>query len=108
VYGGEPWLVLSPEHAHVLKRDGLSKAGVKHRLWNESRLAAHRLAAKDFGRTQNARRAELGEIAPDSLLPISVRPQDIGIIVAGSAGTHSVYVPAFGGISRSVTREVSS
>ena len=30
------------------------------------------------------------------LVPISPRPDDIGIIVAGGPGTHSVYIPTFG------------
>ena len=47
----------------------------------------------------------IGPIGPDTLLPISPRPEDIGIIVAGGPGTHSVYVPCFGN-SRAVTREV--
>ncbi len=105
-HGGEPWLMLSPEHARILKRDGLSKAEVKRRLWEQSKLAARRMAAKDFARTQTARRAELGEIGPDTLLPISIRPADISIIVAGGPGTHSVYVPLFGN-TRSVMREVT-
>jgi len=105
VYGGEPWLMLAPEHAHILKHDGLSKAEVKRRLWEQSKMPAHRLAAKDLARTQNARRAELGEIGPNTMLPISVRPEDFGIIVAGGPGTHSVYVPV-SGHSRSVTREI--
>jgi hypothetical protein len=33
VCGGAPWVILAPEHAHVLKRDGLSKTDVKRRLW---------------------------------------------------------------------------
>ena len=105
VYGGAPWLVLSPEHAHILKRDGLSKAQVKRRLWEQSKMPASRLAAKDFGRTQDARRTELGELRPDTLLSISLRSEDIGIIVAGGPGTHSIYVPV-GNNSRSVTREI--
>src|SRR6185503_12256615 len=75
MYGGEPWLILSPEHAHILKRDGLSKAEVKRRLWEQSKMAARRLSAKDLGRIQNIRRAELGEIGPDTLLPISTQPE---------------------------------
>ncbi|MBI3068403.1 MAG: hypothetical protein HYY79_05890 [Betaproteobacteria bacterium] len=104
--GGEPWIVLSPEHAQILKRDGLSKTEVKRRLWEDSKMAARRMAAKDFMRTQNARRAELGEIGPETLLPISTRSEEIGIIVAGGPGTHSVYVPSFGN-TRSVTREAA-
>ena len=106
IYGGEPWLVLSPEHAQILQRDGLSKIDVKHRLWELSKMPAHRLAAKDYQRAQHSRRSELGEIGDGSLLPISVTPDDIGIIVAGGPGTHSVYVPTFGN-TRSVTREVA-
>ncbi len=105
VYGGAPWLVLSPEHAHILQREGLSKAEVKRRLWEQSKLAASRLSAKDFARVQNGRRAELGEIGRDTMVPISTRPEHIGVIVAGGPGTHSVYVPV-SGHSRSVTREI--
>jgi len=105
-FGGEPWLVLAPEHAHILKREGLSKADVKRRLWEQARLAARRLSAKDFARVQAGRRAELGEIGLDTLLPISVKPDDINFIVAGGPGTHSVYVPGMGHV-RSVTRQVA-
>ncbi len=105
IYGGEPWVILAPEHAHILKRDGLSKLDVKRRLWEQSKLVASRSSAKDLERIQAGRRAELGEIGPDTLLPISVRPEDIGILVAGGNGTHSVYLPA-SGHAHSVTREI--
>ncbi len=105
VYGGEPWLVLTPELANILKRGGLAKAEVKERLWERARLKVSRLSPFDIVRTQSARRAELGEIGPDTMLPISARPEQIGIIVAGGPGTHSAYVPVCGN-SRSVTREV--
>jgi hypothetical protein len=63
------------------------------------------MALKELERTRNARLDELGAIEPHTLLPISRRPEDIGIVVAGAAGTHSVYIPSFGD-TRSVTREV--
>jgi hypothetical protein len=103
--GGEPWLILSPEHAHILNRDGLGKAEVRQRLWALSKMAAGRMAVKDYERTQRARRDELGEIGPDTALPISPRPDLIGLVVAGGPGTHSVYVPSFGD-TRSVTRAI--
>ncbi|HLB48395.1 MAG TPA: hypothetical protein VJL59_15420, partial [Anaerolineales bacterium] len=84
---------------------GLSKSEVKRRLWEQSKMTAGRLAAKDLARTQAGRSAELGAIGPDTMLPISTQPELIGIVVAGGPGTHSVYVPSFG-ITRSVTREV--
>jgi hypothetical protein len=104
-FGGAPWLVFSPEHAAVLNRAGLSKSEVKRRLWHESKMAAGRMAREDLVRTQAARVSELGEIGPDTMLPVSPTPDEIGIIVAGGAGTHTVYVPSFGP-TRAVTREV--
>jgi hypothetical protein len=100
-YGGAPWLILSPEHAQVLKLEGLGKAEVKRRL------VAGRLSARDFARVQTGRRAELGEISRDTPLPISVRADDINFIVAGGPGTHSVYIPASGHV-RSVSRKVDA
>lgn len=106
VHGGEPWLMLSPEHAEILKRGGLSKAEVKRRLWEKSKMPAARMAARDLLRAQESRRDELGEIGADTLLTIAHRPEHIGIVVAGGPGTHSVYIPAFGN-SFAITREVA-
>ena len=104
-FGGQPWVVLSPEHAEVLKLGGFTKADVKRRLWEHSGLLASRFAAKDYARARHTRGPELGEIEPHTRLPISAKPEDIGIIVAGGPGTHSVYVPTFGQ-TRAVTRAV--
>ncbi len=105
VHGSEPWIVLAPEHAEILHAAGLTKAEVKRRLWEESKMRAGVMAAEDLGRTQASRTDELGTIRPDTLLTISKRADDIGIIVAGGKGTHSVYIPCFGN-TRSATREV--
>ncbi|MPZ44766.1 MAG: hypothetical protein GEV05_15455 [Betaproteobacteria bacterium] len=104
-FGGEPWLILSPEHAEILANARLTKAEVKARLWEESKMAASRLSRKDHTRTQHTRRAELGDFAPHTHLPVSTKSEDIGLIVAGGAGTHSVYMPTFGN-TRSVTRPI--
>ena len=106
-FSGEPWLVISPEHAAVLYRGGLSKSDVKRKLWEQSKMAARRFAAKDFERARHTRSGELGGFAPDTAVPISRSPDDMGIVVAGGPGTHSVYVPTFGqtrAVSRRVTR----
>jgi hypothetical protein len=102
---GEPWVILSPEHAEVLKLGGLTKADVKQQLWEQSRMAASRFAAKDYARARHTRGPELGTIEPHTFLPISLTPGDIGIVVAGGPGTHSVYIPTFGQ-TRAVTRTV--
>jgi hypothetical protein len=104
-HGGEPWIVLGPEHAEILQRAGWSKTEVKRRLWERSKMPANRMTGKDLERTRDSRTVELGEIGADTLLPIAQRPEQIGIVVAGGPGTHSVYVPSFGN-SRAITRAV--
>ena len=102
-HGGEPWIILGPEHAAILHAAGYSKADVKTALWEATRMPGRRMALRDFERAVQSRRKELGDITPDTLLPIAPSPDDIGLVVAGGPGTHSVYVPCFGN-SRAVTR----
>ena len=102
-HGGEPWIILGPEHAEILDRGGYSKADVKQALWEATKMHGRRMAKRDLARAVQSRKAELGDIGPDTLLPIARRAGDIGLIVAGGPGTHSVYVPCFGN-SRAVTR----
>jgi hypothetical protein len=104
-HSGEPWLVLGPEHAAILSGGGYSKAGVKRRLWELSKMPAGRMSVKDLLRVKESRTEELGEILPDTLLPISLRAEDIQIVVAGGPGTHSIYVPSFAN-TYAVTRSV--
>jgi hypothetical protein len=106
-YGSEPWLVLSPEHAEILKAGGLTKLEAKRRLWELSKMPAGRMTEKDLLRVTAARGKELGEIRPDTLLTIAFRPEDIRLIVAGGPGTHSVYVPCYGNTC-AVTREIAA
>ncbi len=102
---GEPWIVVGPQHAEILRAGGLSKADVKRRLWEESKMRAGRMAKIELMRTQTARTEELGPINEESLLPISGGPENVGLVVAGGPGTHSVYVASFGD-TRAVTRQI--
>jgi hypothetical protein len=106
-HGGEPWLILGPEHAEVLHRAGLSKADVKRELWLRSRMAAGRMTDRDRARVLDSRKDEFEQLEPDTLLTIATQAEDIQLIVAGGPGTHSVYVPCFGN-SRAVSVEVES
>lgn len=105
--GGEPFVILSPEHAAVLAHAGLSKLDVKRRLWDLSRLAGHRFLTQDIFQLITSRRTDLtGPIGSETLIPIAPAPESISVIVAGGAGTHSVYVPSFGA-APSVTRAIT-
>ena len=68
-------------------------------------MPASRFACKDYERAQHARGAELGGLTAETLLPIAPTPDEIGIVVAGGPGTHSVYVPTFGQ-TRAVSRRI--
>ena len=91
----------------MLARAGLSKSDVKRALWERSKMAARRFAEKDYVRAQHTRGPDLGRIGPDTPIPISPSPEEIGVIVAGGPGTHSVYVPTFGQ-TRAVTRRIAA
>jgi len=105
VHGGEPWLLLSPEHAEVFRRGGLTKVQLKRALWEASKMPAGRFSTKELQRARDSRTHELGELAPATPVPVSPRPEDVQIVVAGGPGTHSVYVPCFGN-TRAVTRAI--
>ena len=105
MYGGAPFIILSPQHAQLFHRAGWNKDDVKRRLWEQSKIRASRSKGSEFERMATGRRAELGEIGPDTMVPISEKPEDISIVVAGGAGSHSVFVPV-SAHTRSVTREI--
>lgn len=106
IHGGAPWVVLSPQHAELFRQAGWSKAEVKRRLWEASKMRAGRSLGSEFERLKNARAAELGDITPETMLPISVTPDDITVIVAGGAGSHTVFVPV-SAHTRSVTVKIA-
>ena len=83
----------------------LVQGGRQARLWEQSKMEAGRFARKDFDRAKHTREKELGEFSAETQVPIAPAPEDIGIIVAGGPGTHSVYVPTFGQ-TRAVSRKV--
>ena len=93
IHGGAPWVVLSPQHAELMARAGWSKADVKRQLWEASKMRAGRSRGAEFERMRNARSAELGDIGEDTLVPVTVQPDDITVVVAGGTGTHSVFMP---------------
>ncbi len=107
VHGGEPWFILGSEHAEIFRCEGWDKARVKRELWQRSKMPVKQLSFNEIERARASRTPELGILTGDTLLPISPRPEDIQLIVAGGPGTHSVYVPCFGN-SRAVTRRIES
>jgi hypothetical protein len=106
-HGGEPWLIIGPEHAEILTCTGYRKSQIQEKLWHLSKMPALEMGKRDFIRAQHSRRTELGELNENSLLPISKKPEEIQLLVCGGPGTHTVYLPSFGN-SRAVSRPVAT
>ena len=100
--GGEIIVALGPEHAHIIARDGFSKADVKDFMIERAIIPAHHLSAAQ-GRIMR-------EYVPQRLLGpkgrdgarIVAAHDDIMLVVAGGAGRHSCVIPSFGN-TRAVT-----
>ena len=106
IYGGAPFIILSPQHANLFHAAGWSKDEVKRRLWEASKMRAGRCKGSEYERLVTGRRAELGEITEDTLIPVSELADHISIMVAGGPGSHSVFVPV-SAHTRSVTKAIA-
>jgi hypothetical protein len=90
---GGPLLSLGPEHAATIAKEGFSKQQVKAFLFEHARFPLGRLG-REYQRQQIERWGVAD--APDTMVPIVRRPEDISIIVVGGAGKHSCWQPTFG------------
>ena len=106
---GETLLVLGPAHADIIARDGWSKSDIRHFIFEQARLPFSKIKA--WGEYLG-----VSDLWPrwwdltdaHSRVPIVQRPEDIIIIVAGGAGTRSMWVPGvYAALSRSVTKRIS-
>lgn len=96
--GGEPLLVICPEHAFIIQRDGIDKAQLKQYLWQHSRIARAEFPASYF-------RDQVEPLDDPDWIPLCRTPEQFIIVVGGGAGRHSMYIPTFGA-SYSVTRAI--
>ena len=98
--GGEPLIVIPPEHALVFHNDGYSKAQTKAAIYERAVLTVDRLSPP------LRERAMRSGAAPDGNLRISCDPNDVMIVVAGGVGRKAAYVPTWSGTTRAVSREI--
>ncbi|MGZ8202484.1 MAG: hypothetical protein ACXWUB_04480, partial [Burkholderiales bacterium] len=98
--GGEPLIVMPPEHAQVFDRDGYSKADAKTAIFERAMLPIEKLASGP------RERAAASGGAPDGFLRVARTAGDIIIVVAGGVGRKAAYVPTWSGTTRAVSREI--
>jgi hypothetical protein len=103
--GGEPLVVLGPEHAATVAAGGLAKADVKRYLWAEARVPLAHFTAPNVARFAVIHPEGFADRSADTRVPMARDWRDIMVIVAGGAGKHSAVIPTFGA-TRSVTRRV--
>ena len=87
-------VVLGPEHAHEIAKDGFSKADVQKYLFEHARMPVRDLASRSYW---NFRKwpEEYEENNPDFMVPIVFAPEDFIICVAGGDGRHSAWLSSW-------------
>jgi hypothetical protein len=100
--GGEPLVILGPEHAQTLAASGWSKTDVKRHLWERIRIRLDRFSAENLARFATIDPAAFAGRPGDAEIPWCASADDLMVIVAGGPGKHSSLVPTFGA-TRSVT-----
>src|SRR5215470_7537033 len=103
--GGEPLVVLGPEHAATVAAGGWSKADFKRALWERARVPPSRFDPSNLERFAVIHSAGFKDRPPETLAPIAREWSDFIVVVAGGAGKHSVLIPTFGA-TRSVTQRI--
>lgn len=95
--GGEPLLIIGPEHARILANSGFSKLHVKQYLYENARVPKKAFSKKH----QEIQFSAYGE---NDLIPVIQKPEDLMIIVAGGPGKHTLFCPNYVIRSNAVTR----
>jgi hypothetical protein len=88
---GPHFLVLGPEHAATLHRDGWTADALRQTLWERARVPVSKVSE------ENHRQFEDWGVKPDGdFFPVSTGPDMLHVLVAGGAGKHSAWIPSFG------------
>lgn len=96
--GGEPGLVVCPEHVSILRRDSVTKEQLKAYLWEHSRIPLAEFPDSYY-------RDEIEPLDDPHWVPLCRTPEQFIVLVGGGAGRHSMYIPSFGA-SQAVTHEI--
>jgi hypothetical protein len=106
--GPEAIMVICPEHAKIIAGDGFSKMDVKKFVWQRAAYRMKDLPEETF--YQRVKRRSDLQLTRDSVIPVTDKPEDILVVVAGGDGSQSQYIHVWGqstpegGSTRSVTK----
>jgi hypothetical protein len=100
---GDVFVLVGPEHAATLARDGLRRVDVQRELHRRARVRAEAMSRGNYEHIRSWH-VETEEIVDEEgLIPLTRRPEDINLLVVGGPGKHSMWVPTW---FRSVTRPI--
>jgi hypothetical protein len=101
----ESLLLLCPEHAAIIARDGWSKEDIRHFIIENARKPLGLVKQGGMLGPHGHWPKWLDTNDDQTMIPLHQDPKDILIVVVGGAGRHSSFVPTWGQ-SRSVTRRI--
>ncbi len=108
--GPEAVMVICPEHAKIIAGDGFSKKDVQKFIWERAAYRMKDLPDETFAQRVK-RRSDL-HLTRESVIPVTDRPEDIIVVIAGGDGSQSQYIHVWGqstpegGSTRSVTKVI--
>jgi hypothetical protein len=108
--GPEAIMVICPEHAKIIAGDGFSKNDVRKFVWQRAAYRMKDLPDETFN--QRVKRRPDLKLTRNSAIPVTDKPEDILIVIAGGDGSQSQYIHVWGqstpegGSTRSVTKPV--
>jgi hypothetical protein len=107
IFSSGPLIILSPEHASTLARDGISKKDIQQAVFERARIPLARFVKRSVEGLKHRRARWFAEVGDPNNIGVADRASDVNILVAGGAGIHSLFVPtAFS--YRPVTRKISA
>ena len=104
--GGEPLVLLGPEHAATAASTGWSKDEFKRQVWEHSAVPLARFAPENITRFETIYPEGFKDRPAGAVARFARDWRDIMVVVAGGAGKHSALIPTFGA-TRSVTRQIT-
>jgi hypothetical protein len=88
---GPCFVVIGPEHARTIARDGYTIGTIQEALYDQSRVHVSRISKENLESWAGQDRHPSNDH-----YYLARSPKDLNIVVAGGAGKHSAYIPSFG------------
>ena len=88
-----PLLVIGPEHAGVLARDGYDKPRIREEIFRRARIPLSRFGERTVRGLKHRRSRWFSQFPDAQEIGVADDPSHVTIVVAGGAGIHSQFVP---------------